>query len=186
MNTLRKLWLTVLCAAVLTSVLPAMAGPTWADVRGKAENSKAFTLTYDYKGTIDDKPGTATFQYTYNGPKDIKTVLTKCSVPSKKGAVLIYKGGDKVLANTGGGTIARNLDHKDVTGRMFHQSIWKMIFDQLPGKNPKSTKEWKNGGSKFIWSGYTIYANKAGDIVQTERKDGTTPETRKFKSISWK
>lgn len=182
MNTLRKLWLTVLCAAVLTSVLPAQAGPSWDDVKSKINKNKSYTLIYDYEGPS----GIYTFDYAY-APNDIKTQITNSkSDPTRKGTVIIYKGGDKVIANTGSGTIARNLDHADVVGRPFHQSIWKMIFDQLPGSTPKSTKEWKSGGSKFIWSNYTVYADKDANIVRTERKDGTTPEVREFKSITWK
>ena len=185
MNTLRKLWLTVLCAAVLTSVLPAMAGPSWDDVKNKIDKNKSYSLIYDYEGPS----GIFTFDYQF-APDNIKTEITKSkSDPTRKGTVIIYKGGDKVIASTGSGTIARNLDHKDVVGRPFHQSIWTMIMNQLPGKGksePKSTKPYKGDGSKFIWANYTIYADANGDIVKTERKDGTTPEVREFKSITWK
>lgn len=183
MNTLRKLWLTVVCAAVLTSVLPAMAGPSWNDVYSKMNGLKDYHINYDYDGP----QGNYKFDYDYKGGDINTTILKSKSDPSRKGTKIIYKKGAKqVIASTGSGTIARNLDHKDVVGRPFHESIWTMIFNQLPGKGksaPKSTAEWGSGGSKFIWSNYTIYADSNGHIVKTERKDGTTPETREF---SWK
>ncbi|MCA9781096.1 MAG: hypothetical protein KC800_30460 [Candidatus Eremiobacteraeota bacterium] len=180
MNTLRKLWLTVLCAAVLTAVLPAQADVTWDSVKNKIKSNKNYNLTYDYNGPS----GIFTFDYDYNDGSIKTEIKNSKSDPTRKGTVIIYKKGAKqVIASTGSGTIARNLDHKDVVGRPFHVSIWEMILGQVGG-TPKAY-DFK-GGKKFVFpGGYTIWADKDSNIVKTERKDGTTPETREFSNIQW-
>lgn len=180
MNTLRKLWLTALCAAVLTAILPAQADVTWDSVKNKIKSNKKYHVTYDYNGP----QGIYSFDYDYDDGSIKTQIKDSKSDPSRKGTVIIYKKGAKqVIASTGGGTIARNLDHKDVVGRPFHVSIWDMILGQVGG-TPK-VSDYK-GGKKFVFpGGYTIWADKDSNIVKTERKAGTENETREFSNIKW-
>lgn len=182
MNTLRKSWLMVVFAALVT-ILPAQADVTWKSVKDKINNNQNYSVIYEYEGPS----GIYDFNYKYTGG-DIRTEITDSkSDPTRRGTVIMYKkGGKQVIANSGGGTIARDLNHKDVVGRPFHQSLYGMILAQVKSLGEPKAFDYK-GGKKFVFPGdYTIWANANSEIVKTQRKDGRTPEIREFKNHAWK
>lgn len=184
MNSLRKLWLSVLATTLIASVLPAHAEVTWDQVKNKINGAKSYTVTYKYNGPV----GQYDFDYRYGGDK-IRTEITGSkSDPSRRGTVIVYDKSwkaDQVRAKTGGGIITRNLTHKDVAGRPFHQSIYGIILDQTKGLGkPTVSKSGANTQFKFS-GGYTVWANDKAEIVKTDRKDGKQDETREFLTHSW-
>ena len=80
--------------------------------------------------------------------------------------------------------ITRNLTHKDVVGRPFHQSLLGMILDQVKSLGKPAVSS-AGGKTVFKFSGYTIWANDKGEITKTERKDGKSNETREFSGYKW-
>lgn len=185
MNTLRKVWLSVLATAFIVSVLPAHADVTWDQVTSKIAKAKDYSVTYKYHGP----QGIYDFDYRWGGASHIRTEITNSkSDPSKRGTVIVYDKtwkADQIRAKTGGGLIVRNLTHKDVQGRPFHTSLYGMILDQVKGLGkPTATKAGDKTTFKF-GNQYTIWADGNGDIIKTERKDGKTPEVREFSHIKW-
>jgi hypothetical protein len=184
MNTWRKLWLSVFTTALIASILPAQAEVTWDQVKSKITGAKDYSVVYKYNGPN----GVFDFDYRWAGDK-IRTEITNSKTdPSRKGTVIVYDKSwkaDQVRAKTGGGVITRNLTHKDVVGRPFHQSLFGMILDQTKslGK-PKVTAQGDKTQFKF-GNDYTVWANSKAEIVKTERKDGTSKETRDFSTFKW-
>ena len=184
MNTLRKLWLSVFATVLIASVLPAHADVTWDQVKAKINGAKDYSVTYKYNGP----QGTYDFDYRWAGDKIRTEIINAKSDPSRKGSVIVYDKSwkaDQVRAKTGGGVITRNLTHKDVVGRPFHQSLFGMILDQVKGLG-KPTASSAGGKTTFKFGGsYTIWANDKAEIVKTERKDGKSNETREFSGYKW-
>lgn len=187
MNTLRKFWLTVLCAAVMVSILPAQAEVTWDQVKKKATSAKDYSVIYKYNGPS----GIFDFDYRWAGDKIRTEVTDSKSDKSRRGSVIVYdKGWDanKVRAKTGGGVIVRNLDHADVKGRPFYQSLYGMILSQVASLG-KPTVSAAGANTKFTFKApggaYTVWANPNAEIIKTERKDGKQNEVREFLSHKW-
>ena len=187
MNTFRKLWLSVLCAAVMISVLPAQAEVTWDQVKKKITGAKDYTVMYKYSGPN----GIFDFDYRFAGDK-IRTEITDSkSDASRRGTVIVYDkswAADKVRAKTGGGLITRNLSHDDVKGRPFHQSLFSMILNQVNGLGKPAVSA-SGANTKFVFKApggsYTILANANAEIVKTERKDGKDNEVRQLSGHRW-
>lgn len=184
MNTWRKIWLSVIATAFVATILPAQAEVTWDAVKSKITGAKDYSVIYKYNGPN----GIFDFDYRWAGDK-IRTEITNSkSDPTRKGTVIVYDKSwkaDQVRAKTGGGMITRNLTHKDVVGRPFHQSLYGMILDQVKtlGK-PKVTAQ--GDKTQFTFGAdYTIWANAKGEIIKTERKDGKTKEVREFLTHKW-
>jgi hypothetical protein len=187
MNTFRKIWLSALITTLFVSLLPAHAEVTWDKVQSTVKAAKSYTVIYKYDGPN----GIFDFDYRYAGDK-IRTEITDSkSDKSKRGTVLVYDKAwkaDKIRAKTGGGMIVRNLSHKDVEGKPFYQSLYGMIIKQANALGKPTAKV---AGDKTIFtfgsgaSSYKIWANDAGEILKTERKDGRDSEVREFSSISW-
>lgn len=184
MNIWRKLWLTIVATALVASTLPAHAEVTWDQVKQKINGAKDYSVTYKYNGPN----GIFDFDYRWAGDK-IRTEITNSKTdPTRKGTVIVYDKSwkaDQVRAKTGGGMITRNLTHKDVVGRPFHQSLFGMILDQTKSLGaPKVTQQGDKTQFKF-GNDYTVWANSKGEIIKTERKDGTAKEVREFLTHRW-
>ncbi len=184
MNTLRKLWLSVFATVLFASVLPAHADVTWDQVKAKITGAKDYSVTYKYNGP----QGIYDFDYRWAGDKIRTEIINAKSDPSRKGSIIVYDKSwkaDQVRAKTGGGVITRNLTHKDVVGRPFHQSLYGMILDQVKSLGKPAVSS-SGGKTTFKFGGgYTIWANDKAEIIKTERKDGKSNETREFSGHKW-
>lgn len=187
MNTLRKIWLSTLCAVVMASVLPASAQVTWDAVKNKIKSAKDYTVTYKYNGP----QGIYDFDYRWS-PEAIRTEITDSkSDRSRRGTVIVYDkswDAERVRAATGQGTIVRNLTHPDVVGRPFHQSLYQMILDQLDTLGQPTVSQ-SGDNTRFVFrapgGNYTVWANANAEIIKTERKDGRSDEVRELRSHRW-
>lgn len=163
----------------------AQAEVTWDQVKKKIQSANDYTVKYSYNGP----QGIYDFDYRYGDKGDkIRTEITGSkSDRTRIGTVIVWDkswSADKVRAKTGGGLITRNLTHKEVVGRPWHEGIFQMILRQVGSATPKA----KAAGKETIFDfpgGYTITANDAAEIVQTRRKDGTSNETRVFSGHTW-
>ena len=172
--------------AVVACASAAFADVTWDAVKGKITGAKDYTLVYKYEGP----KGNFKFDYKAAPPKIRTEILEAKSDPSKAGTVSVYDPGalaDKVRFKTGGGTITRNLTHKDVVGTAFANPIFTLILDAVKGITPTT----KADGDKTQFSfktgtgTYSIWANKDAEITRTERIDGRDREVRDFSNVKF-
>lgn len=187
MNLQKKVTLSALLAALFLTLIPAQAEVSWAQVKKKAESAKDYAIKYKYDGPN----GKYDFDYRWS-PDKVRTEITGSkSDPTKRGTVIVYDKGwnaDKVRAKTGGGSITRNLTHKDVAGRPFYQSLFGMIFKETDklGK-PTVTKSGKD--TKFTFKApegdYSVWANDSGEIVKTEAIKDRVKEIREISNFQW-
>ena len=129
---------------MLATVLPAQAEVTWNQVKQKIKSAKDYSVSYKYNGPS----GIFDFDYRFAGDKVRTEIVDSKSDRSRRGTVIIYDKSwkaDKIRAKTGGGMIIRNLTHKDVKGKPFHESLFGIILKQTdaagkPRQKPSETK----------------------------------------------
>lgn len=184
MKTLTRLF-TATC--ILASTVHAFADVTWDAVKKKVASNPVYQVDYKYDGP----KGNFKFDYRASGSDKIRCEIKDSkSDSSKVGTVVLLDTSwakDKVRAKSGGGLITRNFTHKDVAGTAFIKPVFSLILEQAGG-TPSSTSgegdktrfEFKTGGGKM-----TVWANKDGEIVKSERTDNQEKEVREFSSIRW-
>ena len=187
MNTFRKLWLPVIATAMLATVLPAQAEVTWSQVQQKIKSAKDYSVKYKYNGPS----GKFDFDYRFAGDKVRTEIVDSKSDRSRRGTVIVYDKGwkaDKIRARTGGGMIIRNLTHKDVKGKPFHESLFGIILKQTAAAGKPRAKAIGNQ-TKFTFKSargsYSVWANDKAEIQKTERNDGKDREVREFGALKW-
>ena len=174
----------VSAACILASSLSAFADVTWDQVKKKVEDGKSYQVDYKYDGAR----GNFKFDYRAIVPGKIRSeIKSSSSDASRVGTVVVYDADwnkDKVRAKAGGGLLTRNTTHKEVAGTAFVKPVFSLVVEQAGSAKPTVTAE--GGRTRFDFAGgYSVWANGAGDIVRTERKDGTSKEVREFNSIKW-
>lgn len=183
----RKITLSALMAALFLTLLPAQAEVTWDQVKKKIGSAKDYEVKYKYDGPS----GKFDFDYRWSADQIRTEILESKSDPSRRGTVIVFDkswAADKVRAKTGGGTIVRNLTHKDVVGRPFHQSLFGMILEET-SKLGKPAVATAGKETKFTFKAasgnYTVWANANGEIVKTEATKDRVKELRNFSSLKW-
>lgn len=177
----------VTAALIFASAGSAFADVTWDAVKKKAQDAKSYEVDYKYDGP----KGNFKFDYRAVVPGKIRTEIKDSkSDTSRIGTIIVYDADtnkDKVRYRTGGGVMSRNTTHKDVTGTPFAQPLFTMILEQVGSAKPAVVPE--GGRTRFDFKTgkgkYSIWANDSGDMVKTERIDGTARETREFTTIKW-
>lgn len=179
--------LTILGLFVLSSA--ATAEVTWDAVKKKAKGAKSYHVTYEYSGPR----GSFTFDYGFTRDA-IRTQIMKSSPDkTKRGTVVVwdksFKNGDYIRAKTGGGNVLRKTTHKEVENTPFYQSIFEMIFKQTDECGAPSSSA---SGDKTVFTfkcaggSYKVTTDSEGNILKTERRDGTEgDETREFSGHTW-
>lgn len=183
----RKVTLSALLAALFLTLLPAQAEVTWDQVTKKINSAKDYQVKYKYDGPS----GKFDFDYRWS-PDKIRTEITDSkSEPSRRGTVIVYDkawAADKVRAKTGGGSIVRNLTHKDVVGRPFHQSLFGMILSET-AKLGKPTVSASGKDTKFTFKSpsgdYAVWTNANAEIIKTETTKDRVKEIRQLSSLKW-
>lgn len=187
MNITTQKSLKTLCTLgfLFSLFLPAQAKVTWEQVEKRIKASKDYVVKFNYNGA----QGLYDFDYRYasKGSK-IRTEITNSkSDRTRIGTIIVYDKGwnaGKVRAKTGSGFIVRNLTHKDVKGRPFHEGIFQIILRELVGQPTKATARGKFTLFQFR-DGSSIRVNDKAEIVETKRVDKGKREIRKFYNHEW-
>jgi hypothetical protein len=184
---LRPKFAALTALTVVLCNVAAFADVTWNAVKAKVAASNNYEVKYNYDGP----KGKFKFDYRINTPDHIRAELLESNDSTKPvGSVVVYDAKalpNKVRTKIGGGTIIRNLTHKDIKDTPFYQPVFKMIVDQVGSAPPVVKHEGDTTRFEFNTGGgsYSIWANKSDDIIKTERVDGHEREIREFNSIHY-
>ncbi|MEW6280929.1 MAG: hypothetical protein AB1758_20105 [Candidatus Eremiobacterota bacterium] len=191
-TTLAALVLGMLGALVIGAPA-ARAEANWDAVKKKVESAKDYFVNYDYEST---KKGKFKFEYAYVSPGKIRTKILRGS-DKNVGTVIVYdvdKDPKHVIARVGTGQLVRGLDHADVKGTSFYQSVYGLILSDVKSGKPV-TKAGENirGQATTLFEfnvgaggTYRIYANDNNEILRSEKLEGgRVVEKRDFTKIEW-
>jgi len=186
---LKTLTRVLTAACLVATSLHAFADVTWDAVKKKVADGKSYSVEYKYKGPKGDFK----FDYRTIVPGKIRSEIKESKTDSSKvGVIAVYDtewNKDKVRFYSGGQPITRNTTHKDVEDTPFATPVFSLVLNQIgsasasaAAEGDRTRFEFKTGSGK-----YTVWANKSGEIVKTERIDNKekTPEVREFSQIQW-